>query len=65
MVRPMRYAPKVESDRVDASLKAAEAEKDQCGLCGTWFTPGPDDLPGVCSYDSGAAFPNMTAGPDA
>lgn len=44
------------SQRVSAAeLKSRRIpdDLDQCGYCGGWFRPGPDDLDGVCYMHRG------------
>lgn len=62
----MRTAPYRQSTLADEALKAAaNVERDQCGYCGGWYTPGPGDLSGVCRADSGRAYNGLadSAGP--
>lgn len=56
MAAPMRDVPRRVSTDVQEALASQEApERDQCGLCGGWYVPGPDDLSGVCPADRGRA----------
>lgn len=66
MARPMRDVPRRVSTAVQEALTSQEPpERDQCGLCGGWYVPGPDDLSGVCPADRGQAYNGLadSAGP--
>jgi hypothetical protein len=64
MTRPIRHAPRRESTAADAVLRDAP-ERDQCGFCGGFYTPGPDGPYGVCPADGGRAYNGLadSAGP--
>jgi hypothetical protein len=35
--------------------------QDQCGYCGCWFTPGPDDIDGVCYAHRASVYARRAA----
>lgn len=50
-------AQELQSRHGEPGYLGPREEQDQCGFCGVWFTPGPDDIEGVC-YAHRPAYSN-------